>query len=205
MSFFSSRRQSDATTPTPEQPVQAPRPVTAPQPVGFETVLGANCTLEGKLTSKANVRLDGTFNGILEIEGNVLVGETARIKADIHARNISIAGAVYGNVSGKKVQLLRTGRIWGDIEATALTTEEGAFIDGKITMMSHEAAQVDQAETPQEATEVEAEALDELVNELAPVEADADQRGISQEDVLREADMTAEGGPAEEGDPRIEG
>ena len=74
--------------------------------------------------------------GTLEIGGNVLVGETAQINADINAKNISIAGAVRGNVNGKKVQLLRTGRIWGDIRATALTTEEGAFIDGKITMVS---------------------------------------------------------------------
>jgi cytoskeletal protein CcmA (bactofilin family) len=108
--------------------------------VGFETVVGANCTLTGDLKSRANVRLDGTFEGTLEIDGNVLVGETAKITADIHAKNISIAGAVRGNVSGKKVQLLRTGRVWGDISATAIATEEGAFIDGKITMISHDAA-----------------------------------------------------------------
>ena len=142
MSFFNDRRQPDiATGEAVEEPPQLPRPTTPVQPVGFETVLGANCTLEGTLRSKANVRLDGTFTGTLEIEGNVLVGETARITADINARNISIAGAVRGNVSGKKVQLLRTGRVWGDIRATALTTEEGAFIDGKITMVGHEASQ----------------------------------------------------------------
>jgi len=117
-----------------------PRPsvVSAPQPVGFETVLGANSVMEGTLKSSANVRLDGQFTGTLEITGNVLVGETAQINADIHAKNVSIAGAVRGNVSGKKVQLLRTGRIWGDIRAQALTTEEGAFIDGKITMITQE-------------------------------------------------------------------
>lgn len=142
MSFFGGRRQPEPTPPphaeerrTPQQP-----PPSSQQPVGFETVLGANCTLEGTLRSSANVRLDGTFTGTLEISGNVLVGETARIEADINARNVSIAGAVRGNVYGKKVQLLRTGRVWGDISATALTTEEGAFIDGKITMISHEAA-----------------------------------------------------------------
>lgn len=141
MSFFSSRRQADLPSDHPvDEPVPAPRPTMLPQPVGFDTVLGANCEMEGVLRSRANVRLDGTFTGTLEIEGNVLVGETAKITADINAKNVSIAGAVRGNVSGKKVQLLRTGRIWGDIHATALTTEEGAFIDGKITMMSHEAA-----------------------------------------------------------------
>jgi len=137
MSFFGNRRQAEP-PPPPAPPQQKPQLVPAQQPVGFETVLGTNSTLEGDLTSSANVRLDGTFTGTLEIGGNVLVGETAQINADINARNISIAGAVRGNVKGKKVQLLRTGRIWGDIHATALTTEEGAFIDGKITMISQQ-------------------------------------------------------------------
>ena len=103
-------------------------------------MLGVNATLSGDLHSQGNIRLDGVFEGTLEIDGNVLVGETAKITADINARNISIAGAVRGNVNGNKVQILRTGRVWGDINAAAITTEEGAFIDGKITMITHEAA-----------------------------------------------------------------
>lgn len=122
------------------------KPLTVPQraarqPIGFETVLGANATLKGHLKSEANIRLDGVFEGTLEIDGNVLVGETAKITADIHAKNVSIAGAVRGDVSGKKVQLLRTGRVWGDITATTISTEEGAFIEGKITMVSEEAVE----------------------------------------------------------------
>ncbi|MBK8020675.1 MAG: polymer-forming cytoskeletal protein [Chloroflexi bacterium] len=114
MSFFGSRRQVDL-PPAPAQPSERKPAVTvsAQQPVGFETVLGASSVLEGKLSSSTNVRLDGNFTGTLEITGNVLVGETARINADVNARNISIAGAVRGNVSGKKVQILRTGRVWG--------------------------------------------------------------------------------------------
>lgn len=180
MSFFGNRRQTEPTpTPAPSQPqLVAPQ-----QPVGFETVLGTNSTLEGHLRSNANVRLDGTFSGTLEIGGNVLVGETAQINADINAKNISIAGAVRGNVNGKKVQLLRTGRIWGDIRAAALTTEEGAFIDGKINMISP------QEEPPQVEEEVEdvaegagavedqvpdkpAESIDELTENISEGEED---------------------------------
>lgn len=138
MSFFGKSRQSDPPRYSAEAAparVDVPQPAPPPSPVGFETVLGANCSMEGRLSSNTNVRLDGVFTGTLEITGNVLVGETARITADINAKNISIAGAVRGNITGKKVQLLRTGRIWGDIRAQALTTEEGAFIDGKITMI----------------------------------------------------------------------
>lgn len=138
MSFFGGRRPSKPVTSEGEPKAVPPPPPR--QPVGFETVLGANSTLLGELRSQANVRLDGTFEGNLEIEGNVLVGETAKITADIHAKNVSVAGAVRGNISGNKVQLLRTARVWGNISAAAITTEEGAFIDGKLTMIRHDAS-----------------------------------------------------------------
>jgi cytoskeletal protein CcmA (bactofilin family) len=154
MSFFSSRRQGDNPPPSSAAGrIQSAQTLPAPsQPVGFDTVLGANTVLEGVLRSGSNVRLDGTFTGTLEINGNVLVGETAKINADINAKNISIAGAVRGNVTGKKVQLLRTGRIWGDIHAQALTTEEGAFIDGKITMIGKDDEAAVSAQSTQEAS-----------------------------------------------------
>lgn len=192
MSFFTSRRQSETTTPPIEEHSQLPKLAAPQQPVGFETVLGANCSLEGVLRSKANVRLDGTFSGTLEIEGNVLVGETAKITADINAKNISIAGAVRGNVFGKKVQLLRTGRVWGDIHATALTTEEGAFIDGKIAMMSHDAA-ISPAEV-EETPSTDETGHPEMVDELKPIVEEAQERGLSKRDVLAESNMAAEGG-----------
>jgi len=137
--------QSSTPVPTPptsssSQAVQPSAPTPVRQPVGFETVLGANTTFKGDLKSKANVRIDGQFEGALDIEGNILVGETARVTADIHAKNeVRVAGAVRGNVVGRKVHLTRTGRVWGDINTAALTTEEGAYIDGKISMGSHPA------------------------------------------------------------------
>ena len=139
MAFWGGHKQQPAdknSTFPPPTPIVSVR-----QPTGFETVLGASAVLRGELRSQGNVRLDGTFEGTLEIDGNVLVGETAKITADINAKNVAIAGAVRGNVSGKKVQLLRTARVWGDITASAISTEEGAFIEGKITMITHEAAQ----------------------------------------------------------------
>ncbi len=143
MSFFSNRRQNQAEPARKDPTTLSAVSLTQRQPIGFETVLGTNSTLNGTLESRANIRLDGEFTGTLKITGNVLVGETAEINADIHAKNVSIAGAVRGNVSGKKVQLLRTAKVWGDISATALTTEEGAFIDGKISMNAPQVEQND--------------------------------------------------------------
>ncbi|NJL56219.1 polymer-forming cytoskeletal protein [bacterium] len=117
-----------------------------------------------------------------------MIGETAQVTADINARNISIAGTVYGNVSGRKVQLLRTARVMGDISAATLATEEGAFIDGKITM--REAA----------STGIEAPSLiDEIaitVNETSDAGA-PDERGEQNHDLWDSGQATAGNGAPE--------
>lgn len=201
MSFFGNRRQTESSpaAATPK-PTVSQLPVGGQQPVGFETVLGTNSVMEGVLKSAANVRLDGTFTGTLEITGNVLVGETAKINADIHARNVSIAGAVRGNVSGKKVQLLRTGRIWGDIRAQALTTEEGAFIDGKITMISKDPP-VSEQEEPVEVVEDTANVVEAVeVTEsatgdeetVAEIVASVDEVAADEDAAVTETETSAE-------------
>lgn len=174
MAFFTNRRTGDAAGNVSESITPPPLHTS----IGFDTVVGANCTIEGTLRSDANIRLDGTFTGTLEITGNVLVGETANITADINARNISIAGAVRGNVTGKKVQLLRTARVWGDITATTLATEEGAFIDGKISMTSEP--------TTQEASTND-EPVQETNHRLADEQSGADDHQNADENNRREA------------------
>ena len=156
MSAFFANRRGQTEAETQESAPELP----AGRPVGFDTVIGSNTSFEGSFVSSGNVRMDGQFAGSLEISGNILVGESADIHADINARNISIAGTVRGNVTGNKVQLLRTGRIWGDISASALTTEEGAFIDGKITMIGHSATR-----PPTDEETVEHEAMLNSIND----------------------------------------
>ncbi len=156
MSAFFANRRGQTEVEAQESAPEAP----SGRPVGFDTVIGSNTSFEGSFVSSGNVRMDGQFAGSLEVSGNILVGESADIHADIHARNISIAGTVRGNVTGNKVQLLRTGRIWGDISASALTTEEGAFIDGKIAMVGHSATR-----PPTDEDDAEHDAMLDSMNE----------------------------------------
>lgn len=190
--FFANRRgQPDADT---EESVTV---LPTGQPVGFDTVIGSNSETEGTFTSSGNVRMDGKFTGSLEIAGNILVGESADIHADINARNISIAGTVRGNVAGNKVQLLRTGRIWGDINASALTTEEGAFIEGKVTMAGHSATQLeadmefDEEENAVRLLATSADGMiadgDFVVEETEVEKVDTDDPGSTEADLKQEA------------------
>jgi cytoskeletal protein CcmA (bactofilin family) len=52
----------------------------------------------------------------------------------VRANIVIVAGAVKGNISAEKVEIRKTGRVWGNVVTTAFTTDEGAFLRGQITM-----------------------------------------------------------------------
>jgi len=113
-------------------------PATAPQvPRAIETIIGPNAYFKGDIQSDGNIRIDGIFEGHIDVAGNLVIWETAKVIAEISANNISISGAVKGNITGNKVEILRSGRVWGDLTVKSLILEEGAYFRGQ-TMMHGE-------------------------------------------------------------------
>jgi cytoskeletal protein CcmA (bactofilin family) len=100
----------------------------------IETVVGPNAYFKGELQSDGGVRVDGIFEGFIDITGNLVIGEGAKIIADIKANNISISGAIKGNINGNRVEILETGRVWGDLTINSLLLNEGAYLRGQTTM-----------------------------------------------------------------------
>jgi cytoskeletal protein CcmA (bactofilin family) len=106
------------------------------RPAGkIETIIGAGISLQGTLTGKGGVRIEGLFEGNIALEGPLVVGEQGRILAkEIRAPSIVIGGTVQANVIADRVQVLRTGKVWGDVITPNLATEEGGFLKGTIKM-----------------------------------------------------------------------
>ena len=100
----------------------------------IETIIGPNAYFRGEIQSDGGVRVDGIFEGDIDITGNLVIGEGAKIIADIKANNISISGAIKGNISGNRVEILETGRVWGDLTINSLLLNEGAYLRGQTTM-----------------------------------------------------------------------
>jgi len=100
----------------------------------IETIIGPNAHLRGEIQSDGGVRVDGIFEGTIDITGNLVIGDGAKIIADINATNISIAGAVKGNIGGNRVEILETGRVWGNLTINSLLLNEGAYLRGQTTM-----------------------------------------------------------------------
>jgi cytoskeletal protein CcmA (bactofilin family) len=105
-----------------------PRPPTEK----IETVLGPSSSFRGELKAQGGVRLDGAFDGTLESESNVIVGENANVAADIAGFNVTVAGKVIGDISAVgRLEILATGYVRGDISASSLLIEEGGIFRGQ--------------------------------------------------------------------------
>jgi cytoskeletal protein CcmA (bactofilin family) len=101
----------------------------------IENVIGPTATFVGELKCDGGVRIDGVFQGALETMGNVIVGETAKVLADLVGRNISISGAVKGNITASgRLEILSTGLVWGDIQVASFLIDEGGVFSGKSQM-----------------------------------------------------------------------
>lgn len=126
-------REEKKTERRPQPPAAAPAAPAAPS-ARIETVIGPNAHFRGDLISEGGIRIDGIFEGNIETTGNLVIGESAKVIAEIRANNISISGAVKGNISGNRVEILETGRVWGDLTVNSLLLNEGAYLRGQTTM-----------------------------------------------------------------------
>lgn len=99
------------------------------------SVLGPGISWKGDLSGRGGVRIEGAFEGKINLKGLVVVDEGGCLDSEnIHANSVIVAGTVRSNVVAQKVEIRSTGRIWGDVTTAAFSTEEGAFLRGKIQM-----------------------------------------------------------------------
>ena len=100
-----------------------------------DSILGPGVAWQGTLTGTGGIRIDGAFDGEIALRGLVVIGEQGRVTSDhIRAATVIVAGSVKGDITAGRVEITRTGRVWGDVVTTSFSTEEGAFLRGKITM-----------------------------------------------------------------------
>ncbi len=104
-------------------------------PHGFDTLIGSNATFDGSLKTSGLLRIDGVFNGDIEVTGDIVVGQEGRIIGNVKTSNIEISGSVEGNiVATDQLKISSTGRLFGDIEVSSFIVEEKAIFDGKCKM-----------------------------------------------------------------------
>lgn len=98
-----------------------------------DTLIGKDFCFKGNLEAASGaVRVDGYFEGELNIGGDLIVGETGVMVGTIVAKNITIAGEVKGNIEARgKLELTPTAKVMADAKMVFLIVEDGAYIQGQ--------------------------------------------------------------------------
>ncbi|HEB91541.1 MAG TPA: polymer-forming cytoskeletal protein [Deltaproteobacteria bacterium] len=90
---------------------------------------------EGKLSFKDTVRIDGTFSGEISSDNTLIVGESGQIMATINSVRVVISGLVEGDIHAEEqIVLHKTAVVNGNLNAPAISMEEGAQLNGAVRM-----------------------------------------------------------------------
>jgi len=103
-----------------------------------EKTLDVDAAMQGTLSFKdaVNLRINGKFDGNLDTRGNLTIGATAVINADIIGDNIIVGGRVKGKITAKeRLTLLPQAVVEGHIYPARLNIAEGAVLEGQCSML----------------------------------------------------------------------
>lgn len=93
------------------------------------TIISADLTVTGSLTSDGEVLIDGTIDGDVR-SLRLSVSQNGKVVGSVHAEHALIRGCVEGQIRAQEVTLTGTAQVTGDIYHDRLTIEPGAQIDG---------------------------------------------------------------------------
>lgn len=98
-------------------------------------LLGKGSEFEGKLTFEGSVQIDGVFTGEIFSDGTLIIGQGAKVKAEISVDTFILYGEMSGNVKAKSsIEIHSSGKLKGNIQTSILIVAKGAIFDGSCTM-----------------------------------------------------------------------
>jgi cytoskeletal protein CcmA (bactofilin family) len=99
------------------------------------SLLGEGVEIVGEVSFTPGVKIDGVIKGNVRSNASLVVGSKGRIEADVSVRRISIGGEFRGAIhASERVEILRDGKVFGDLYTPCLIIEAGAVFEGKCNM-----------------------------------------------------------------------
>jgi cytoskeletal protein CcmA (bactofilin family) len=100
------------------------------------TTLGRETAFNGVMRFKDSLKIDGTFTGEIVSTGFLYIENGATVTANIRVGSVVIGGTVKGNVEAtEKLEMLATGKVFGNIRTAKLKIADGVVFEGKCEMI----------------------------------------------------------------------
>ena len=95
------------------------------------------CELQGILTTKGGIRIDGKLKGFINCAATVYVGDTAEIEAQISTRSLVSSGSITGDIiADDTVQINHPGSLRGEVKTCNIGIEKNVYFNGKCQLLS---------------------------------------------------------------------
>ncbi len=109
-----------------------------PSPVeSVISIIGPGMRVVGDCETTGTIRIEGTVHGSVKAAKAVVVGRDGVVEGDITTQDAVISGSVKGTlIVESRLELQSTCQISGEIQAVRLQLEEGAVLNGTVSMGS---------------------------------------------------------------------
>jgi cytoskeletal protein CcmA (bactofilin family) len=100
------------------------------------SLLSKKVKIDGDILGPENLHVEGYIKGSVKLSGDIFIGNTGIVEADLEAKNIVIQGEVAGNVTAhKQLEIHPSGKLIGDCTAASIDIKEGAIFEGRSNML----------------------------------------------------------------------
>lgn len=125
--------------------------LTQKQVTKVDTLIGSATNMSGNINASGTVRIDGIYTGDITTDSDVIIGQEGMVKGNITSDTVSISGTVEGNINSENlIEVLATGKLFGDIQTQKLSISNGAVFNGKCSMVSEEVKRIPAPNTENE-------------------------------------------------------
>jgi cytoskeletal protein CcmA (bactofilin family) len=98
-------------------------------------VIGSQIKVVGEISGDEDVEILGRVEGTILLKKDLVISSAGTADAKIHAKNVTIAGKVKGDVTAdERVELLASASLEGNIRAPKIVISEGAHFRGNVDM-----------------------------------------------------------------------
>jgi cytoskeletal protein CcmA (bactofilin family) len=105
---------------------------------GSTSLVSRAVVIEGEISGDESLHVDGRIKGTIRLTGDLVVGVSGIVDAEIDARNIIIQGAVSGRVHARRqLEVQPSGRFNGECTAASYEIREGAVFEGVSRMTNN--------------------------------------------------------------------
>src|SRR3981189_812335 len=103
-------------------------------PSGSTARLGASLHVKGEISGSEDLHIDGSVEGLVQLDDRKLtIGATAKLTADVVAREVVVYGSVKGNLRARdRIEIKKDGSVVGDLTTARIMIEDGAYFKRSI-------------------------------------------------------------------------